>query len=617
MSRDEPASRIFKWALPALLILGILIRLSTWTQIYQDATKELHFFGPDSFYQLRRLVYFLENFPETLFFDPLINWPVGMSVAWSEAFTWIMGLPLWVVGATEGLAMEMGASLQMLLLGLVVIFLSYSLANERFGRPEAFLAGFLACVSLGVTKHSALGVFDHHIFEILFPGFALWLIFRKPQAKLNAIFLGGLIFASLWISVASFISLLGILALVFYRLETKSMKSSALLWIVAASLIPSVVYALWRASFDSSAFVVPRFSMLHVLVLCGLWVPLILRGFIYSRRFYWSAALGMCVLGGASLFIFELWGLGVKQALLYVMGGSGSLALISEAQAVWNQHGAWDYQFIPAHFGYLLPLLLIPFFHLNSIKKWPWEFLIPFLVMLPICLLQKRFSHLILIPYFLVLVWCTRLLINSLRVSVRRLSYALIVFGACVPMLVFSPTPPIEARHVLELSLLAKLRHHMDFMDKASVRNALTSSEPLRGGIYAEPNMGSFLLYRTGRGVLIHSYFPTRALRADLSYRLQKSPEEYFEALQSDAFEWVLVQDDYLYFQGLHKILEKDFSAYGRTVDGKDLVLKGEVMQTLGWVQLLMNAAPRGATFLEALEFQIKYPYNKILLFRL
>ena len=47
---------------------------------------DILFYGSDSFYHMRRILYTVDHFPSTLWFDPSINYPEGLELLWPPLF---------------------------------------------------------------------------------------------------------------------------------------------------------------------------------------------------------------------------------------------------------------------------------------------------------------------------------------------------------------------------------------------------------------------------------------------------------------------------------------------------------------------------------------------------
>ena len=155
----QPAVR---WATPlALAVVAFLIRAISLPSVY--AADRVTFFGMDAYYHMRRVAYSLARFPETLTFDPYINFPHGAKPIWPpffDAFTSLLVLPFYASGGIE--AAERAAVWIPPLLGAATVLVLYALALRFFGFGVALLSGLLLAVSSAHYWYSQLGFLDHH-----------------------------------------------------------------------------------------------------------------------------------------------------------------------------------------------------------------------------------------------------------------------------------------------------------------------------------------------------------------------------------------------------------------------------------------------------------------------
>lgn len=68
------------WGVLAAFLLGLFLRLVPARNAFVEGG--IQFFGYDSFYHMRRIVYTVENFPSTLWFDSYLNHPHGLDLTW-------------------------------------------------------------------------------------------------------------------------------------------------------------------------------------------------------------------------------------------------------------------------------------------------------------------------------------------------------------------------------------------------------------------------------------------------------------------------------------------------------------------------------------------------------
>ena len=171
---------VLRLATPALLFLtALVVRLLSWHSVYQSGGVYPN--GNDAYYHLRRIRYTLENFPEVLRFDPLMNFPDGGQSIWPPTFDWLvaailLGLPgLDLSGGFERFAVWFPP-----ILGAFTIVLVYALALRFFSRTVAVAAALAMAILPAHSLYSRLGALDHHVLVamviVAMLGFAMALV---------------------------------------------------------------------------------------------------------------------------------------------------------------------------------------------------------------------------------------------------------------------------------------------------------------------------------------------------------------------------------------------------------------------------------------------------------
>ncbi|HIF95134.1 MAG: STT3 domain-containing protein [Myxococcales bacterium] len=154
---------VLRVATPALLFLTALaVRLLSWHSVYQPGG--IYPNGNDAYYHIRRIRYTLENFPEVLRFDPLMNFPDGGQSIWPPTFDWLtaailLGLP----GLDLSNGFERFAVWFPPILGAFTIVLVYALAIRFFSRMVAVAAALAMAILPAHSLYSRLGALDHHV----------------------------------------------------------------------------------------------------------------------------------------------------------------------------------------------------------------------------------------------------------------------------------------------------------------------------------------------------------------------------------------------------------------------------------------------------------------------
>ena len=68
----------------AVFLLGLVLRLFAGRNVLQGGS--VLFVGYDGFYHMRRILYTVAHFPNTLWFDSYLNYPNGMNLTWPPLF---------------------------------------------------------------------------------------------------------------------------------------------------------------------------------------------------------------------------------------------------------------------------------------------------------------------------------------------------------------------------------------------------------------------------------------------------------------------------------------------------------------------------------------------------
>lgn len=89
------------WGISTAVLLGLFLRLIPARNALVGG--EIQFYHFDSFYHLRRILYTVDNFPSTLWFDSYLNHPLGFSLSWPPLFDQIGAALSLLLGGSPGL----------------------------------------------------------------------------------------------------------------------------------------------------------------------------------------------------------------------------------------------------------------------------------------------------------------------------------------------------------------------------------------------------------------------------------------------------------------------------------------------------------------------------------
>ena len=165
MAGGEPTAvkPFVRFATPAaLFVAALVVRLLPWHSVFQ--TGGVYPIGNDAYYHLRRIRYTLENFPEVLRFDPLMNFPGGGQAIWTPTFDWLIAALLWAVSGLQASdPIEPFVVWVPPILGAATVVLVYVLGSRFFSRRVGTLAALSMTLLPAHSLYSRLGAVDHHV----------------------------------------------------------------------------------------------------------------------------------------------------------------------------------------------------------------------------------------------------------------------------------------------------------------------------------------------------------------------------------------------------------------------------------------------------------------------
>jgi len=173
---DAPLEVLKRWYHVPLLLGAVVFMLWTRLRSYGNFVRngEVYFRGNDPWYHLRETTYLMENWPNTLPFDPHTGFPVGRSAGqFGTLWDHIMAVGIWIarpiMGSTEEVMLVMAP-----IAGALVALPTYFIARRFAGRVAA-LGGAVVLALLPGTffQYSLVGFPDHSAAEVLFQSTAV------------------------------------------------------------------------------------------------------------------------------------------------------------------------------------------------------------------------------------------------------------------------------------------------------------------------------------------------------------------------------------------------------------------------------------------------------------
>ncbi|MGA0164343.1 MAG: hypothetical protein ACO3LE_08915, partial [Bdellovibrionota bacterium] len=493
-----------------LLVFGVILRLTNFDFFFTDFFGHYNFFDPDSYYQLRRLAFFLQNFPESLTFDPLLAWPSGDLAHWPKLSLWLYGFWLWLFGVDSYQALELGASYLSIMYGILLCGLIYFVARKVLDQKFSLLVLFLAVLNPFLIRYSCLGQVDHHIFELLLVPIAL-LLGLKSFSSTKTAFLLGVVFALSFGISSSVLFVIGAVTLSFALVDFSRDKRKEFLSLIFGFILIFPLVMLWHQDIWRQNFDLHMPSFFQALVVLTLF--LMLSPLIFLKRLkFILIAYSMISLVIGFLVIFSPMQNLLDTALHYVFGRTGIINHVIEARPLLEGLVEFQFAFILDALGYLFPMLfgffLLPLFWKRLLFVEKFYFLTGFFLLIP-ALAQKRFVIYFLIFYLIFLVFCFRALLNFFQEKGIRVQIPLIIGFVLMPIfpgLKSGFAPDLDSRMHVDFSIL-HMANEEGLFDSKEAWKRLGEINPNVGGVWANPNLGHLITYISGEDPQSHSLF--------------------------------------------------------------------------------------------------------------
>ncbi|WP_423997270.1 oligosaccharyl transferase, archaeosortase A system-associated [Halorubrum trapanicum] len=175
-SGSSPLDLLERWFHVPVLVGVFAVMLWTRIRSYGNFVRggDVYFRGNDAWYHLRETTYLLENWPNTLSFDPWTGFPLGYSAGqFGTLWDHIMAVGIWVaepiMGSPEEVMLVMAP-----IVGALVAVPTYFIARRFVDRVPALAgAATLALFSGTFFRYSLVGFPDHSAAEVLFQSTAV------------------------------------------------------------------------------------------------------------------------------------------------------------------------------------------------------------------------------------------------------------------------------------------------------------------------------------------------------------------------------------------------------------------------------------------------------------
>ncbi len=158
---------MFLLGLAAAVSVGTLLRLSTYRELHDGPRTRA--VSDDDYYHLRRARFAVQNFPRTLLFDPLMNFPLGGVSIWPPLFDLALAAPSRVLHGRDASreVIEREAAWVPLVSAAATVALAGLLAVRLYGTLAGAAAALFVALSPGHILWSQYGHVDQNVAESL------------------------------------------------------------------------------------------------------------------------------------------------------------------------------------------------------------------------------------------------------------------------------------------------------------------------------------------------------------------------------------------------------------------------------------------------------------------
>ncbi len=318
----------------AVVILGLLLRFLAGKNFLTE--KGILLPGYDEFYHMRRILYTVQNFPDTLWFDSYLNYPHGWENVWPPLYDQICAAFCLLLGQHTRPGVEMAASFMPIIFGTITTIVVYFLVREIFDHRTAILASLMTVLAPTYLQYTRFAAMDHHSLEVLFLLSALLfliLAFCRQEKRYIFAVLAGISLAALaytWHGAILYLAIIPVYGAVEMAMALKDKRSwqgtaMALMLALAVAIILILPYrnAEWLgSSFVGTTAVLGAMAIISAL--CYI---------ISKKNMSWKAfPLSIIILLVASFLLLSRGYFGLLKFGLELIWGGSWIGMISEAE---------------------------------------------------------------------------------------------------------------------------------------------------------------------------------------------------------------------------------------------------------------------------------------------
>jgi len=441
--RIEPAEVL------AIALVAFSLRL--FSGRFSLTEKGIVFPGYDEYYHMRRILYTVNHFPNTLWFDSYLNYPHGLGITWPPLFDQICAVASLAFGQHSQPGIEMVSALVPPLLGALAAVVIYYLVKELFDSTTALLASFMTILAPNYLVNTIFASIDHHALEVLLQLCTiLFVALALTRSEKRYLFtaISGLAMAALAYTWQGADVYLGIFPLFLAVLMTLDLKSGELSRQASETLIAAFGLALilvlpfWNDPWMSPSFMGLAAMLGAMLIMLGLgWV-------IRQRDLSWTT-FPLCLLILVMLFLLLSWLTGglsgagnlVSSGFEYIWGGKMAGRIAEAEPLIYDMDTLFAATLSPLGLNFLFTVAgiaaAISYIHASKGGRRQGQLLLLVWVVVSLLLTlgQKRFLYLssISIGVFISIFWIfARELIKRKRPAPKYKHTTAVVAGLLV-----------------------------------------------------------------------------------------------------------------------------------------------------------------------------------------
>ncbi|MGB9901777.1 oligosaccharyl transferase, archaeosortase A system-associated [Methanothrix sp.] len=317
-------------AVVILIISAFLLRLYAGRLALSDGS--LLFYGPDSYYHMRRILYTVDHFPSTLWFDSYVDYPHGLEITWPPLFDVLGAAVASLGGSTHGA--EMMASLLPPVLGALTVGVIYLAAREMFDERIGLASAFFLTISSYAVAVNSFGYVDHHVLEMLLLALIVLSLLRSASGIRWSVAAGISIalLAYTWMGSAAYVLMVLIYTIARMSLDLRDGREPPKDLVMAPAIASLLVLPFW-----SSHWMLP--SAIAIFALLGASVLGYAIYILSQKRLPWYSLPGIMIFTGLIILVAvyalrdgvtSLFYTTLVTRLPYIIGGEMS-GLIEEA----------------------------------------------------------------------------------------------------------------------------------------------------------------------------------------------------------------------------------------------------------------------------------------------